>query len=74
MQRILIEKKNDWKRFCEWLNVKRLNAFGSAVSGEFRDDSDINFLISFAEDLTPEGHADNHTDPAIIPLFFDWLF
>jgi hypothetical protein len=37
MQLILAEKKNDLKRLCQLLNVNRLYAFGSAVSGEFRD-------------------------------------
>jgi predicted nucleotidyltransferase len=60
MQRILTEKKNDLKRLCELLSVKRLYAFGSVVSGEFRHDSDIDFLISFAENLTPEEYADNY--------------
>lgn len=59
MQSFLPTKKEDLKQICQLLNVKRLYVFGSAVSGEFRDDSDIDFLISFTENLTPEEYADN---------------
>mgnify|MGYP006309039845 CR=1 FL=1 len=60
MQPIITNKKNDLRRICQLLNVKRLYAFGSVVKGEFREDSDIDFLISFAEDLSPEEYADNY--------------
>ena len=35
-------------------------AFGSVVSGRFRDDSDIDFLISFNDDLSIEQYTDNY--------------
>ena len=60
MKSILANKKDDLKRICQLLNVKRLYAFGSVVKGNFRDDSDIDFLISFAENLSPEEYADNY--------------
>lgn len=60
MQPILSNKKNELKRICQLLNIKRLYAFCSVVKGEFREDSDIDFLISFVEDLSPEEYADNY--------------
>jgi predicted nucleotidyltransferase len=42
------------------LNVKRLYAFGSAVSGDFNENSDIDFLISFSDNLSPEEYSDNY--------------
>lgn len=58
MQSFLANKKEDLKRICQLLKVKRLYVFGSALSGEFSDDSDIDFLISFSENLTHEEYAD----------------
>ncbi|MCF8361506.1 MAG: nucleotidyltransferase domain-containing protein [Prolixibacteraceae bacterium] len=60
MQPILINKKNDIKHICQMLNVKRLYAFGSAVSGDFNKNSDIDFLISFSDNLSPEEYSDNY--------------
>ena len=60
MQKILENKINDLKNICLSLDVKRLYAFGSVVSDKFRDDSDIDFLISFAENLTIEQYTDNY--------------
>ena len=52
MQKILENKKSDLKKICRSLDVKRLYAFGSVVSDKFREDSDIDFLISFMENLS----------------------
>jgi hypothetical protein len=35
-------------------------AFGSVVAGDFRDDSDIDLLISFSESLSIEEYTDNY--------------
>lgn len=60
MQAILTNKKDDLIRICQQLKIKRLYVFGSAVYGEFREDSDIDFLISFLDDLSAEDYADNY--------------
>jgi len=60
MQKIIENKISDLKRICLALNVKRLYAFGSVVSDDFRKDSDIDFLISFMETLTIEQYTDNY--------------
>ncbi len=60
MNTILDNKKDDLIRLCQQLKIKRLYAFGSVVSGNFRDDSDIDFLISFPDSLSHEEYADNY--------------
>ena len=60
MQKILENKINDLKSICLSLNIKRLYAFGSVVSDDFREDSDIDFLISFVENLSIEQYTDNY--------------
>jgi len=60
MQKILENKITELKNICLSLSVKRLYAFGSVVSDKFRDDSDIDFLISFAENLSIEQYTDNY--------------
>ena len=60
MQQILEKKREDLKAICQTLKVKRLYAFGSVVSENFREDSDIDFLFSFADNLTVEEYTDNY--------------
>ena len=36
--------------FCRKHRVRRLSLFGSALRDDFRPDSDVDFLVSFAED------------------------
>jgi predicted nucleotidyltransferase len=43
---------------CRCFHVRRLEVFGSAVSGDFRfGQSDLDFLVEF-EPLSPSAHAD----------------
>jgi len=60
MQLILENRKEDLNRLCESFKVQRLYAFGSVVSDSFNEDSDIDFLISFADDLTIEEYTNNY--------------
>ncbi|MCK5134592.1 MAG: nucleotidyltransferase domain-containing protein [Bacteroidales bacterium] len=60
MQKILESKIRDLQNICLELDVKRLYVFGSVVTDQFRDDSDIDFLISFAGNLTIEQYTDNY--------------
>jgi len=41
------------RRFCERNGVRRLALFGSVLSDEFRDDSDIDMLVEFEPGMTP---------------------
>ena len=60
MQQILENRREDIKGICLNLKVKRLYAFGSVVSEKFRKDSDIDFLISFADNLSIEEYTNNY--------------
>jgi len=60
MQKILKNKLQDLKNICSMLGVKRLYAFGSVVSDKFNQESDIDFLISFSDQLSIEEYADNY--------------
>ncbi len=60
MQKILENKKNDLKDICSALSIKRLYAFGSVLSNNFRDESDIDFLVSFADNLSIQQYTNNY--------------
>jgi hypothetical protein len=60
MQPVLQSKIRDVKDICQQLKVKRLYAFGSVVSGNFKDDSDIDFLLSFADGLSIQEYTGNY--------------
>jgi len=60
MQQLLKTQQKELISICQALNVKRLYAFGSVVSENFRTDSDIDFLISFADNLTVEEYTNNY--------------
>ncbi len=56
----LVEKHLDQIRaVCCQYNVKRLEIFGSAVTGEFDTGSDIDFLVEFGP-LEEGHHADTY--------------
>lgn len=60
MQIIIEKRKEDLRKVCRTLKVKKLYVFGSAVSGKFQKESDIDFLISFADDLTIDEYTNNY--------------
>ncbi len=60
MQQLLEKQKNELIAICKALNIKRLYAFGSVVSDQFRKDSDLDFLISFSENLTIDEYTQNY--------------
>lgn len=60
MQQLIVQQKNELIAICRALKIKRLYAFGSVVTGKFRDDSDIDFLISFSENLTIDEYTQNY--------------
>lgn len=41
------------ERFCRWHGVRRLSVFGSAVSGGFEPDSDVDLLVELEPDGVP---------------------
>lgn len=61
MQSIIEQRKEELKNICESLKIRRLYAFGSAViSDKFKEDSDIDFLISFDDKISPEEYSENY--------------
>lgn len=60
MQIIIENKKEELTRLCKLLSIERMDAFGSAVSGEFSETSDIDLLISFSDKLSVEEYTDNY--------------
>jgi predicted nucleotidyltransferase len=61
MQPIIEQRKEELKNICEKLKVRRLYAFGSAVTADkFREDSDIDFLISFDDNISLEEYSENY--------------
>jgi predicted nucleotidyltransferase len=60
MQKILENKIKDLQALCATLGVKRLYAFGSVVSDNFKPESDIDFLISFIDKLSIEEYTNNY--------------
>lgn len=61
MQLIIEKRKKKIKALCEMLKIKKLYAFGSVVSNDnFKENSDLDFLISFDDSLTPEEYSENY--------------
>ncbi len=60
MQLLIENKKSELTKLCKLLNIQRMNVFGSAVSDTFKEDSDIDFLISFSEKLSIEEYTENY--------------
>jgi predicted nucleotidyltransferase len=51
----------DIKRLCSLYNVKTLYAFGSVVSDQMSDKSDIDFVVDF-DAIDIKNYADNYFD------------
>jgi len=61
MHPILEKRKEELKIICEELKIRRLYAFGSAVTADrFRENSDLDFLISFEDSILPEEYSENY--------------
>ncbi len=48
-------------KLCNKYNVLRLYVFGSAISGKFKKNSDIDFLVTF-DSVELNDYADNYFD------------
>jgi uncharacterized protein len=60
MHKILENKIHKLHDICKSLGIQRMYAFGSVISDRFTDESDIDFLISFSENLTIEEYTNNY--------------
>jgi predicted nucleotidyltransferase len=60
MQQIIENKLDTIKSICRSFGVEKLHVFGSVVSDNFMQDSDIDFLISFNKNLSVEEYTENY--------------
>jgi len=47
---LIAKKKNEVSALCKQFKVRRLDLFGSAAKENFSDASDLDFVVSFAEE------------------------
>lgn len=60
MEKILENQLQELKKLCESLKVKRLYAIGSAIKDNFTDDSDLDFLLTFDDNISIEEYTSNY--------------
>lgn len=62
--------KNEIKSLCEKYDVKIMYAFGSVVTSDFTESSDVDILISF-KDISFEKYTNNYFElhDALVKLF-----
>jgi predicted nucleotidyltransferase len=60
MNKLISENIDELKKLCKSHDIKRMYAFGSVVNKKFSDNSDIDFLISFDDDLSFDEYTDNY--------------
>lgn len=70
MQNLIETYKNELKSLCEKYDVKIMYVFGSAVTSDFSESSDVDILISF-KDISFEKYTDNYFElhDALVNLF-----
>ena len=62
MNAIIEDNKEQLINYCKKYHVIRMFAFGSVTGDKFREESDIDLLISFSENLPLLDYADNFFD------------
>ena len=62
MNRIVTDKISQIVTLCKKYRVATMYLFGSAATDAFNENSDIDFLISFRNDVSLEEYADNYFD------------
>lgn len=62
MNRIITDKIQQIEMLCKKYRVATMYVFGSASTDTFGENSDIDFLISFQNDVSLEEYADNYFD------------
>ncbi len=60
MKEIIKENKEELEKLCVELQIKRLYSFGSVGTDKFSKDSDIDFLISFKDNISIEDYTNNY--------------
>lgn len=62
MNAIVRNKRNKIIELCKSLKVKSLYLFGSATKDNFKESSDLDFLISFQDNISNEEYANSYFD------------
>ncbi len=57
---LIKEQRTKLIKACKELKIKYMYVFGSAVNGEFNNESDIDFLINFEEGISYSLYAENY--------------
>ena len=70
MHNLIRHNEKSIKQLCLDHNVKALFAFGSVTTNEFKDESDVDFLVSF-KPMEIEDYADNYFN--LVERFEDLL-
>ena len=60
MPGIIVKRRDELKKLCRELHIKRLYAFGSVMTDKFNEKSDLDFLISFLDDISIEDYTNNY--------------
>lgn len=60
MIKIIEERLNEIIALCKVHNVKSIALFGSAARNSMNEDSDIDFLVQFSEEIEVLYYADNY--------------
>jgi predicted nucleotidyltransferase len=60
MQALIKNNLTDIQRILHSLGIKRCYVFGSAANGDFNEQSDIDFLLSFDDRLSIDEYSNNY--------------
>jgi predicted nucleotidyltransferase len=60
MEKIVEQNLPKIKQLMQQFGVEKAYLFGSAVTGTMRDDSDIDFIIRFPDEMDYTTYADNY--------------
>jgi len=60
MQPIIENNRQKIAQICKDLNIKTLHVFGSVTTNRFNKENDIDFLLSFPENISIEEYTDNY--------------
>lgn len=57
---VVEKQRSNIAAICKELKIKRFYIFGSVLTDTFSDDSDIDILISFIDNISVEEYANNY--------------
>lgn len=60
MNSFLQNKITAIQQLCASLSIKKLYVFGSVVSNDFTNDSDVDFLVTFKDNISSEEYTNSY--------------